>query len=154
MKPPLTVIGARLSVILALALPLAFGAQGGDLDSDGVPDASDNCVLVQNPTQCDTDSDGFGNHCDGDFDDNGASVDRLSGGPPGPVPGVVGWGVLWIAVFLAGTALWMLRRRRVAHSLGRRRLAAGRPVPLSRKSTASPASARTPSGSAPSSTKK
>jgi hypothetical protein len=33
-------------------------------------DARDNCKLVSNPTQCDADHDGYGNRCDGDFDNN------------------------------------------------------------------------------------
>ncbi len=41
-----------------------------DTDGDGVPDATDNCTLVANPTQCDSESDGFGNHCDGDLNNN------------------------------------------------------------------------------------
>jgi len=43
---------------------------GVDTDGDGVNDASDNCTLIPNPDQRDTDNDGFGNICDGDFDNN------------------------------------------------------------------------------------
>ncbi len=39
-----------------------------DQDSDGIIDVSDNCILVANPEQRDTDGDGFGNYCDPDFD--------------------------------------------------------------------------------------
>jgi len=52
-----------------------------DVDSDGVPDVTDNCSIVFNPDQTDTDADGVGNQCDncpllanpdqGDLDDNG-----------------------------------------------------------------------------------
>jgi hypothetical protein len=35
-----------------------------DLDSDGVPDSSDNCKFVYNPDQKDTDGDGVGDVCD------------------------------------------------------------------------------------------
>lgn len=42
-----------------------------DSDSDGVGDDVDNCTLISNPDQLDTNSDGFGNICDPDFDNNG-----------------------------------------------------------------------------------
>jgi len=61
--------------------PVAVGAEeqtfrtgGGvapDTDGDGVPDTLDNCTLEANPEQCDTDGDGYGNRCDGDFNNNG-----------------------------------------------------------------------------------
>jgi len=41
-----------------------------DADSDVVADSVDNCSLVANPVQRDTDSDGYGNYCDPDFDNN------------------------------------------------------------------------------------
>lgn len=37
-------------------------------DGDGVGDISDNCTLVSNADQRDTDADGIGNACDADFD--------------------------------------------------------------------------------------
>ena len=43
---------------------------GEDSDGDGVPDSSDNCRLTPNPFQGDTDSDGYGNWCDCDLDNN------------------------------------------------------------------------------------
>ena len=42
-----------------------------DADGDGVPDASDNCTQVSNPTQCDSNGDGYGNACDADLDGSG-----------------------------------------------------------------------------------
>ena len=41
-----------------------------DADSDGVDDDVDNCTLVANAGQVDTDGDGHGNRCDGDFDNS------------------------------------------------------------------------------------
>ena len=46
---------------------------GLDTDSDGIPDAGDNCTLIANPTQCDSDADGYGNACDADLNNNGAT---------------------------------------------------------------------------------
>lgn len=39
-----------------------------DSDDDGVNDISDNCILINNPNQLDTDSDGEGDVCDDDDD--------------------------------------------------------------------------------------
>lgn len=47
------------------ALPLT------DTDGDLLPDTIDNCTLVANTDQQDNDFDGYGNHCDGDFNNNG-----------------------------------------------------------------------------------
>ena len=49
-----------------------------DADSDGVPDASDNCTLDANTNQLDTNGDGYGNRCDPDFNHNGI-VDSQDG---------------------------------------------------------------------------
>jgi hypothetical protein len=42
-----------------------------DSDGDGVPDANDNCTLLSNPDQRDSNGDGFGNLCDPDLDNDG-----------------------------------------------------------------------------------
>ena len=42
-----------------------------DADADGVPNVTDNCTLVTNPTQLDADSDGYGNICDADINNSG-----------------------------------------------------------------------------------
>lgn len=44
-----------------------------DADSDGVPDATDNCTLVANAGQADSDADGYGNLCDGDMNNDGVT---------------------------------------------------------------------------------
>jgi len=49
-----------------------------DSDGDGVPDTLDNCLLVPNPDQRDTNGDGYGNRCDADFNNNGI-VDSQDG---------------------------------------------------------------------------
>ena len=51
-----------------------------DDDDDLVPDATDNCILVPNPSQTDTDSDGLGNACDPD-DDNDLISDDVDNCP-------------------------------------------------------------------------
>ena len=47
------------------------GAGGADTDQDGTEDACDNCTLVANAAQRDTDLDGYGNRCDADLDNDG-----------------------------------------------------------------------------------
>jgi hypothetical protein len=58
------------SILLLWPVARAIAQDG---DADGVVDKRDNCVVVANPTQLDTNRDGFGNLCDTDYDDNGAS---------------------------------------------------------------------------------
>jgi hypothetical protein len=65
---------------LLLALPAfagptdecAGGGTGPDFDLDGWVDLCDNCDALPNASQLDGDSDGYGNVCDCDFDNNGA----------------------------------------------------------------------------------
>ena len=79
----------NLVVLLACAGLLAFGlsissfAKGIDADLDGVTDISDNCTIDPNgpsgsgTTSCnaqeDGDGDGYGNPCDTDFNNDGAT---------------------------------------------------------------------------------
>lgn len=41
-----------------------------DVDKDGIKDSFDNCIKHPNPEQRDSDADGFGNSCDGDFNND------------------------------------------------------------------------------------
>jgi hypothetical protein len=42
-----------------------------DTDADGVPDSRDNCILVANANQKDSDGDGYGDACDADANNDG-----------------------------------------------------------------------------------
>ncbi len=64
-----TLLGGSLAGARALAMPDPIS--GPDWDNDGVADAADNCNVVSNSAQIDSDLDGFGNGCDGDFDNDG-----------------------------------------------------------------------------------
>jgi chitosanase len=63
--------------LISAAILLAVGAfshssyAADDLDGDGILDDQDNCIEVVKPNQRDTNSDGYGNACDADLDDNG-----------------------------------------------------------------------------------
>jgi hypothetical protein len=50
--------------------PLAPGC-ASDADGDGLCDDGDNCLDAANPSQIDSNRDGFGNACDADYDDDG-----------------------------------------------------------------------------------
>jgi len=71
-------IGAQ-NINVKTRLSYAWAVRDGDIgdvpmsdaDNDGVADVVDNCTLVANASQCDSDGDGFGNHCDGDLNNNG-----------------------------------------------------------------------------------
>jgi hypothetical protein len=70
-------VGVLATTVLALAIgfPVAsFAGLAPDADGDGIPDVLDKCTLDSRnataPATCDTDTDGYGNPCDGDFDQN------------------------------------------------------------------------------------
>jgi len=44
--------------------------EGADGDGDGLSEFDDNCAAAYNPEQQDTDKDGYGNACDGDFNND------------------------------------------------------------------------------------
>ncbi|MES9976471.1 MAG: RHS repeat-associated core domain-containing protein [Candidatus Thiodiazotropha sp.] len=48
-----------------------FLGTDGDKDNDGIADSVDNCSLLANPDQVDTDGDGYGNRCDTDLNNDG-----------------------------------------------------------------------------------
>lgn len=73
--------GADSASFAGDTLSVDFGAQSPgdyirvfvaapDTDSDGISDATDNCISVANPAQQDTDADNFGNACDADFNND------------------------------------------------------------------------------------
>jgi hypothetical protein len=62
-------------IALLATIGIAFTAYAGpalDHDEDGVYDVLDNCSDKDNqpPFDCDRDDDGYGNYCDGDFDND------------------------------------------------------------------------------------
>lgn len=67
--------GCVFGMSYQLIMPTEFGNLTGqvlsifaaDADLDGLHDHADNCSLVYNPDQIDTDLDGFGNACDADL---------------------------------------------------------------------------------------
>jgi hypothetical protein len=78
-KMKLGVITLSLAFSMALAflvvagLPSMSGAGAcPDQDSDTICDPDDNCLTLVNTSQNDVDSDGYGNACDADWDENGA----------------------------------------------------------------------------------
>ncbi len=60
---------AALSVAMTVFAATAARA-GPDSDGDGTDDVADNCLLIANPDQRDTDGDDYGNACDADLNNN------------------------------------------------------------------------------------
>lgn len=61
----------RAILVAVFVLGSASEVWAQDIDADGIPDATDNCVESRNPLQLDPDIDGYGNSCDADFDQDG-----------------------------------------------------------------------------------
>ena len=61
---------AKSTAVFNAQLLIEYGDQELDTDGDGVPDNADNCTLVFNPDQRDTDGDNYGNICDPDFNND------------------------------------------------------------------------------------
>ncbi|MFK7897811.1 MAG: thrombospondin type 3 repeat-containing protein [Myxococcota bacterium] len=69
--------GILVALLLNLALP-AYAGSIQDADGDLVPDEFDNCLAAANgpndaSNQTDCDSDGYGDVCDADYDQNGVT---------------------------------------------------------------------------------
>jgi len=60
-------IGFRVGA-LSLSLPASAPI---DQDQDGILDIDDNCTVVPNAAQADSNNDGYGDACDADYDDDG-----------------------------------------------------------------------------------
>jgi hypothetical protein len=60
--------GLRVAGLVGTAVALPT-----DTDGDGIADSLDNCRLLANASQCDSDADSYGNRCDGDLNNNGAT---------------------------------------------------------------------------------
>ena len=67
--PGTIVVSGKEGTETALTTVSCFGTT--DSDGDGIPDACDNCTLISNADQRDTNSDGFGNLCDTDLNNDG-----------------------------------------------------------------------------------
>lgn len=80
----LNLTNKRAPVVVALAANSATGETvtspgslvtvlqvGTNVDTDAILDRLDNCLMVANANQIDTDNDGFGNACDADFNNDG-----------------------------------------------------------------------------------
>lgn len=60
----------RILLVLLLTIHSLSAYAQTDTDGDGVLDSVDNCINRPNPSQLDTDNDGFGNACDSDYDNS------------------------------------------------------------------------------------
>jgi len=73
MRLNLLVILISMVACLGIATASFAGPGLGDTDGDGVDDFVDDCLTDPNGAQVDSDYDGCGNYCDGDFDQSGTT---------------------------------------------------------------------------------
>lgn len=66
----LLILDGYEAALLSVAIPAVIT----DTDADRTADVQDNCTLVANPDQRDTDEDGYGNLCDADLNNSGGIV--------------------------------------------------------------------------------
>jgi hypothetical protein len=76
-----------------------------DLVDDSIPAMQDNCIGVTNPDQLDGDMDGYGDVCDGDFNNDGSVTGTDISTMWSPVDGNVsgcfanlGWPIFWVGI--------------------------------------------------------
>lgn len=65
-------IGMILLVVATAHANPGVCTVGADSDGDFILDENDNCCVVFNPSEIDTDADGYGNACDADYNNDGA----------------------------------------------------------------------------------
>ena len=71
MRFSLVALGCAALFAIGLSISAIAGTPLPDTDSDGIPDEWDNCVSTSNTDQCDTNTDGYGNVCDSDVNNDG-----------------------------------------------------------------------------------
>jgi hypothetical protein len=74
-SPTLDVNTSAANDLSSMFLEIQSYVGPGDTDGDGVLDANDNCVDDVNPSQLDTNYDGYGNRCDADLWNDGVVDD-------------------------------------------------------------------------------